>query len=105
MSLEAGFLTDRTHEPAGKHPTARAAERLFEQCPYAALRELSCEFHEGLLILKGRVDSFYLKSVAQTVARGVAGVREIENHLEVEDVPARRARAGSRGESARAGVA
>jgi osmotically-inducible protein OsmY len=82
---DLGQMTDRTHDPARKHPTARAAELLFAQCPYGSLRDLSCEYHEGLLILKGQVPSYYLKSIAQTVARGVAGVRQIENRLEVAD--------------------
>jgi osmotically-inducible protein OsmY len=70
-------------DTAPKHPTARAAEHLFARCPYGSLRDVSCEFHEGRLVLNGVVPSYYLKSVAQTVARGVAGVRQIENDLEV----------------------
>ncbi|MGO9115872.1 MAG: BON domain-containing protein [Thermoguttaceae bacterium] len=48
---------------------------------------VACEFHEGVLALRGRVPSFYLKQMAQTLIRGLDGVGEINNRLEVAALP------------------
>jgi osmotically-inducible protein OsmY len=47
------------------------------------LRLVSCDFHEGVLTLRGQVSSFYLKQVAQELIRRLDGAEEINNHLEV----------------------
>ena len=47
------------------------------------LHFVSCELHEGVLTLRGRVSSFYLKQVAQTLVRALGGVGKINNRLEV----------------------
>ena len=58
--------------------------------PYAEVRRVACEFHEGMLSLRGRVSSYYLKQIAQTVVLGMEGVEEIHNQLEVVTPPDRR---------------
>ena len=50
---------------------------------YHELRLVSCDFHEGVLTLRGQVSSFYLKQVAQELIRRLDGAEEINNHLEV----------------------
>jgi hypothetical protein len=50
---------------------------------YRQLRAVSCEFHEGVLTLRGSVSSFYLKQVAQTLLRGLRSIAEVNNRLEV----------------------
>ena|SRR3972149_6375303 len=50
---------------------------------YHTVRCVSCEFHEGVLILHGRTPSYYLKQVAQEVVKHVRGVEEIVNRIEV----------------------
>jgi hypothetical protein len=44
---------------------------------------IQIDFQEGLLIVTGRVPSFYLKSVLQTVLDGLPGVRLIDNRVDV----------------------
>jgi hypothetical protein len=39
-----------------------------------------------ILQVRGRVPSFYLKQVLQTVLQGVAGIRRIDNRVEVVSV-------------------
>lgn len=51
---------------------------------YAALRSVAIEHHEGVVVLRGRVPTFYLKQVAQAVASKVPGVDVLVNHLRVE---------------------
>lgn len=69
----------------------RLAEQRLKDCPYQELRDVLCDFHEGVLTLRGRVSSFYLKQMAQTVVARLEGVEECVNRLEV-----RPARHGSR---------
>ena len=61
---------------------ARAKSRL-QTSSYHDLHLVSCEFHEGVLTLRGRVPTFHLKQVAQTLIRDLDGVGEINNRLEV----------------------
>ncbi|MGI6420020.1 MAG: BON domain-containing protein [Thermoguttaceae bacterium] len=54
---------------------------------YPELRLIACAFHEGVLTLRGRVTSFYLKQMAQTLIRELEGVGEINNRLVVAAPP------------------
>ncbi|QDU74594.1 hypothetical protein Pan97_16230 [Bremerella volcania] len=52
---------------------------------YHAVRNVSCEVCECVLILRGRVPSFYMKQIAQTVVRHLLdGNLVIDNQLEME---------------------
>lgn len=51
--------------------------------PYSALKELGCTCRDGTLELRGRLPSYYLKQVAQTLVTGVAGVTTVANRIEV----------------------
>ncbi len=51
---------------------------------YRALRGLVCEFHDGVLTLRGKVATFHLKQVAQTLVRSVAKVTRVDNRVSVE---------------------
>lgn len=50
---------------------------------YLALKNISCEYREGVLILKGSLPTYYLKQVAQAVVAPTAGVERIVNQIEV----------------------
>jgi osmotically-inducible protein OsmY len=63
--------------------TALAAEARLLNSPYVELRRVSCEFHEGILTLRGRVPRYYLKQIAQNVVSQLSGVVEIDNQLDV----------------------
>jgi osmotically-inducible protein OsmY len=63
------------------------AETRLRQSPYAPLHQVSCELRSGVLTLGGRVPSYYLKQIAQTVVRSVEGVLEINNQLHVGPRP------------------
>jgi osmotically-inducible protein OsmY len=51
--------------------------------PYSALHGVACTFHEGVLVLHGRVASFYLKQLAQSSVGHIVGVDEVSNRVEV----------------------
>lgn len=61
---------------------AHALQRL-AALHYPQLRRVTCDFHEGVLTLRGVVDSFHLKQVAQAALAGLEGAEEIANRLEV----------------------
>lgn len=63
--------------------TLAAAQTLLSQSPYLPLRLLRCDFHEGVLAVRGRVPTFYLKQLAQTVVSRVPGVEQVANRVEV----------------------
>ena len=60
-----------------------AAKARLRQSSYQAIRSVSCEFDGRILTLSGRVPSYYLKQIAQTVAGRIEEVEQINNRLEV----------------------
>lgn len=77
--------SDRT----GFEPQARAIEdwasEILRSSSYHPVRRVSCEVRDRVLILRGRVPSFYMKQLAQTVVRDLlnAGLL-IDNRVEVD---------------------
>jgi len=70
---------------AMRNEVADEAERRLRASSYCALYSVSSEFHEGMLVLRGTVPSFYVKQVAQEIVRKVEGVGALVNALEVDD--------------------
>ena len=70
-------------EAAAREVAARVAESL-KASRYAALQGVAAEHHEGVLFLRGKVPSFYMKQIAQTVAIKVHGVELLVNLLSVD---------------------
>jgi osmotically-inducible protein OsmY len=59
--------------------------------PYLSRRTLRFETHEGRVILRGEVNTFFQKQMAQESLKQVEGIDEISNELEVtwaEPLPA-----------------
>ena len=63
---------------------ASLATRRLEETGLRILSAVLCDFHEGVLILRGRVPSYYMKQIAQTAVRGLTQVQRIDNRLEVD---------------------
>jgi len=59
------------------------AERSLHSNPYLALKNISCDYLDGVLFLHGCLPSYYLKQLAQEAVSDLAGVDRIENHIEV----------------------
>ena len=55
----------------------------FEQLGYPQLQAITCSVKDETLQLTGRLDSFYLKQVAQSVAMRIAGPHFVQNLIEV----------------------
>ena len=86
MKTEAAFRPMPTHESPilreQQQVTSQARSRL-ERSAYYALKRIACDFHEGVLTLRGRVPSFYLKQLAQALLVGLDHVEVLVNHVEV----------------------
>jgi osmotically-inducible protein OsmY len=52
-------------------------------CPHLCRRDLHVESDQGRVVLRGVVNSYYQKQMAQEILRRVEGVDRIENQLEV----------------------
>ena len=66
-----------------KDSVADAADRRLRDSGYFEVRELSCEHHEGVLVLRGQVSSWDQKQLAQEVVRHLPGVEAIINVVDV----------------------
>jgi PIN domain nuclease of toxin-antitoxin system len=60
-----------------------AAQERLRAVPCVSFRDLRCEYRHGLLVLQGRVQSYYEKQLAQEAVAGLEGVGQIVNELEV----------------------
>ena len=69
-----------TERPMGVADRARS--RLLGN-PYLALRNVQCDFADGVLTLRGCLPSYYLKQVAQTAVAQLDGVRQVVNLIQV----------------------
>jgi len=54
-----------------------------ERNPYVRRRNLRFETSQGRVVLRGVVDSYFQKQMAQEAIRRIEGVSEITNELEV----------------------
>jgi osmotically-inducible protein OsmY len=65
-------------------PIAHAAKERLRRVPYSGVQDVSCECDgQGLLVLRGRLPSFFHKQVAQEAVRNLAGVTQVVNQIEV----------------------
>jgi len=50
---------------------------------YYALREIECEYDDGVVVLRGRVSTYYLKQVAQAAVLSDPAIERVLNLIEV----------------------
>jgi hypothetical protein len=63
---------------------ALAKQRVSQGCPYSFyFRDVTFDCHGGILTLRGRVPTFYLKQILQTLLRNIDGVVRIDNQVDV----------------------
>jgi osmotically-inducible protein OsmY len=63
---------------------AQAKSRLMASS-HPALRKILCMYDEGVLVLRGRLNSFFHMQMAQETVARIEGVERIVNHIEVAD--------------------
>jgi hypothetical protein len=59
------------------------AQAALRRSPYYELHNIVCEFSGGILTLRGRVPTYYLKQLAQATIADLPGVIEVNNRVEV----------------------
>ena len=69
--------------PTRASDPAASAQASLRASAYSELRALACDSHEGVLSIRGRVSSFYLKQLAQAAVRDVPGIEVIHNQVQV----------------------
>jgi hypothetical protein len=74
---------DREAPPSRRTTIDREAECRLRRSGYLALRDVSCDVRAGVVRLRGRLPTYYLKQVAQAVVAEVEGVRRIINLIDV----------------------
>ncbi|HYV34069.1 MAG TPA: BON domain-containing protein [Gemmataceae bacterium] len=60
-----------------------AAQSRLNNSSYLELRRIQCGFQGGVLTLRGCVSTHYLRQVAQAAVLGLAGLKAIDNQLQV----------------------
>jgi len=65
-------------------PLLHRIDSAIRQNPYGIRRHVFLESVQGKIILRGKVDSFYQKQMVQESLRGIDGVLQISNQIEVE---------------------
>jgi len=65
------------------------AERRLRRSGDLGLRDVSCEAHAGIVRLRGRLPSYYLKQMAQAIVADIDGVRRVVNLIEIAVPPGR----------------
>ncbi len=50
---------------------------------YSQLSDVNCHWEEDQVVLRGELDSFYLKQVAQSVAIKISGSSSVRNEISV----------------------
>jgi hypothetical protein len=87
IDMKSPRLNDESAKPAFvPWETRKSAEDRLRHSDYLELRNVSCEFHEGVLTLRGRVHSYHLKQLAQSLLGEMAGILRLNNQLEVVPV-------------------
>ncbi len=69
--------------------TVEVAEARLRGNAYLALRSVSCTYGRGVLTLRGRLPTYYLKQIAIATVSEVEGVERVADEIEVVSVSRR----------------
>jgi osmotically-inducible protein OsmY len=68
---------------------AAKAETCLKVAQYLDLRHISCRCRDGVVTLRGRVPTYYMKQMAQILVGSLEGVQRVSNELLVSPLPPR----------------
>jgi hypothetical protein len=77
----------RPMENSAADQTTELAERRLRRNAYLAVRDISCEFHGGVLTLRGCLPTYHLKQIALTAVAVIEGVERIDDQILVVAPP------------------
>lgn len=72
-----------SEEKTAREPLSRRVERRLEESGYPELRNLNVSQGPHRILLEGKVRTYFLKQVAQTLVLSLPGVDAVENQIEV----------------------
>jgi hypothetical protein len=101
MLVRATSTSNDATSVQGETGTGDSTQSLLRNSAYLALRQVQCEFHDGTAVLHGRLPSYFLKQMAQTVVAQSAAVNTVINEIEVTPPPLPDARANAHWETNR----
>ena len=64
----------------------KQAYRRLRSSSYRELQKIACEFQADVLMLRGRVGSYFVKQMAYALVADVGGVAAVSNRLDVGDM-------------------
>lgn len=64
-----------------KQRVVHTAEQRLDDSSHLFRQAVSCDYEDGVLRLNGKVPSFYLKQMAQTLITNIDGVRRVDNAI------------------------
>lgn len=64
---------------------AEIAEARLSASSHSALRNVFCKYDDGVLVLRGRLNSFFHTQLAQETVAKIEGVERVVNQIEVVD--------------------
>lgn len=62
---------------------ASVAEARLQASSYSAIQKIQCEYHQGTLVLRGRLRTFFHTQLAQEAVAGIEGVERVMNQIDV----------------------
>lgn len=74
-----------TMKVATPNSVADLAEARLQASPYPSIRRILCGYDDGILVLHGRLPTFFHKQLAQVAVANIQGVVRIVNQIEVLD--------------------
>ncbi len=69
--------------PPSREQIVDRAENCLRHNPYLANKNVQCDFHEGVLTLRGCLPTYYLRQLAQETLGPVSGILRIVNEIEI----------------------
>ena len=79
-TASAERATESVHPPSA---TADLAQRRLHSNPYLALKNISCDLLDGVLVLRGCLPTYYLKQIAQEAVAHLKGVERLDNQIQI----------------------
>ena len=80
-------MSVRMEQNVTSYRIAELAEARLCASSHQALRMVFCKFDDGVLVLRGRLNSFFHKQLAQEIVADIEGVEQVVNQIEVLDRP------------------
>ena len=73
-----------TIETQGSGELLQRVDSAIKTSPHLSGHQVYCQEESGIVVLHGRVDSFFQKQMAQETLKRLSGVEKVINELEVD---------------------